>query len=1162
MSVPGPASCTTKCLRNDSPSPLPAPRPPRSFPPSTNNPVNTIIVISIAKTRYCAALAAACVLAPLAFTQTTVPTGGASVVKPAQDVVTLSPFTVSSERDTGYRATSTLSGTRINTSLRDIATSIQAITPEFLEDTGITNDTELLQYTTSTEVAGGAGGNFYGNDEGTTAFVSSDNNRRSETSPTRIRGLTSASTSRNMIPSIIPFDSYNTARIEINRGSNSVLLGLGSPAGSINHSVTEAGWRNDHKVTVRADNFGSFRSVLDLNRVVVKDKLAVRVVGLNDETQYKQDPAFRDDRRYFAAVTYRPFRTTSISANFEKGWIDSTLPRQDAPRDYITHFSPTGGPTVPANVDYRDLPAGSSFIQFDSGAGGRLMTFDGPNASSASTAYFQWPDNVFNRGAVNQAAVNPARANDFRFRQYALQNGREFIAAAYGDPRGLDAYQLFLIDPKVFDFFNDNIEGGASYQWGRLEAFNVALRQEFLRGKAGIELGYDRQTYNSGFVDALDGLRGNALKIDVNRTIFAYATPGNPASGMAPNPNFLRPFIGSRGSFGDRGNESETTRATAFLRHDFTEHSKGWLAKLLGRHTLTALAFNYRVDRKNLSGNPAFMDYDDLRSFGLTDAQSRAAANMLGSVIYLGESLAGRSTVTGLNLTGYKGDYTFPDRVNLNYIQSPTGEIRTGSVRVHHIKNDSFERLATGISLDRDKLDTLAAVLQSHWWEGAFVTTVGLRQDKVKRYGIASGAFTQRTDFTRIFNPDALSGVAPANEGERNTLTYSGVLRLNKLIGQRMPQGVEVDVHYGWSENYQGLAGVRSVKGGFFDAPVGETREMGFSMNLFHDKLLFRANWFETAQNNLADSSVDESITTITSFIPDLSGGGVYNLNTAAQLAAAGFTMPPGVTEAFRIQISQPNADGYTAFSRGFAGRDTKSAVSRGFEWEATYNVTRNWRLAVNVAKTEAVESGKGVNWADTVDWVQKNWFANPAIRALRVGTGGALETIGGWEQRAITGFRNAQATDGASNPQIRKWRANAVTNYTFPTTSRLKGFGVGGAMRFQDRIFLGYLGRINPADPAGSLISDPTKPIMGPTEADFDCWASYRRRIFSDKVSLKLQLNIRNVFTNEELVPIRAQQADVYSKYPAFDHYKSTNYQLYRIAAPRTIQLTATFGF
>jgi hypothetical protein len=481
---------------------------------------------------------------------------------------------------------------------------------------------------------------------------------------------------------------------------------------------------------------------------------------------------------------------------------------------------------------------------------------------------------------------------------------------------------------------------------------------------------------------------------------------------------------------------------------------------------------------------------------------------------------------------------------------------------VHHIDNQSLERLATGISLSRDTLRTFAAVLQSHWWDGALVSTYGLRRDQVKRYTLGSGSFATRTDFTRIYNPGALDGLAAANDAERDTATYSGVLRLNKLIGSRMPRGVEVDLHYGWSENYQGLSGARSVKGGFFDAPVGETKELGFSMNLLHDRLFFRANWFETAQRNLADTSIDESIAAITSFIPNGAGGGVYNLYTAAQLAAAGFTMPPGLADGFGISISPPNAQGFSSYARGFAAQDIKSSVSRGLEWEATFNVTRNWRIAANVAKVEATESGKGQNWADTVAWVEKNWFGNPAIRALRVGTGGALDTVGGWEQRAITGFRNAQETNGASNPQIRKWRANAVTNYTFPNTSRLKGFGLGGGVRFQDRIFLGYAGKVNPANPTGSLIADPTKPIMGPTETDFDLWASYRRRILGDKVSLRLQLNVRNVFAEDELVPIRAQQADIYSAYSAFDHYKGTNYQLFRIAAPRTIQLTATFGF
>ena len=59
-----------------------------------------------------------------------------------------------------------------------------------------------------------------------------------------------------------------------------------------------------------------------------------------------------------------------------------------------------------------------------------------------------------------------------------------------------------------------------------------------------------------------------------------------------------------------------------------------------------------------------------------------------------------------------------------------------------------------------------------------------------------------------------------------------------------------------------------------------------------------------------------------------------------------------------------------------------------------------------------------------------------------------------------------------------------------------------------------------------------------------------------------KLQLNIRNAFTNDKLIPIRSQPVDVYSQYPAFDGYKASGYMLYRIAAPRTIELRSTFEF
>src|SRR6185295_6910021 len=76
-------------------------------------------------------------------------------------IVTISPFEVRAEEDSGYLATSTLAGTRIRSDLKDLAASITVITKDFMTDINATDATSLLVYTLGTEVAG-FGGNFSG----------------------------------------------------------------------------------------------------------------------------------------------------------------------------------------------------------------------------------------------------------------------------------------------------------------------------------------------------------------------------------------------------------------------------------------------------------------------------------------------------------------------------------------------------------------------------------------------------------------------------------------------------------------------------------------------------------------------------------------------------------------------------------------------------------------------------------------------------------------------------------------------------------------------------------------------------------------------------------------------------------------------------------------
>src|SRR5687768_3529427 len=82
------------------------------------------------------AAALAALIAPLAGQGISTPAPTGAAASPT-DVTVLSPYVVDTTQDLGYQATNTLSGTRLNSSLRDAPASISVMTKEFLEDIGL-----------------------------------------------------------------------------------------------------------------------------------------------------------------------------------------------------------------------------------------------------------------------------------------------------------------------------------------------------------------------------------------------------------------------------------------------------------------------------------------------------------------------------------------------------------------------------------------------------------------------------------------------------------------------------------------------------------------------------------------------------------------------------------------------------------------------------------------------------------------------------------------------------------------------------------------------------------------------------------------------------------------------------------------------------------------
>jgi outer membrane receptor protein involved in Fe transport len=123
-------------------------------------------------------------------------------------------------------------------------------------------------------------------------------------------------------------DSYNTERVTINRGANSILFGVGSPAGIINTGLIAPLFHDRTQLTGRVGSYGSYRGTFDIERVLIEDKLFIRATGLYEDTKFQQDPAFEEDQRIFLAATWKPTEDFTIRANVEAGEIDANLPRQ------------------------------------------------------------------------------------------------------------------------------------------------------------------------------------------------------------------------------------------------------------------------------------------------------------------------------------------------------------------------------------------------------------------------------------------------------------------------------------------------------------------------------------------------------------------------------------------------------------------------------------------------------------------------------------------------------------------------------------------------------------------------------------------------------------------------------------------------------------------
>jgi outer membrane receptor protein involved in Fe transport len=585
--------------------------------------------------------------------------------KPAdEETVTLTPFEVTSTKDTGYQATDTLAGTRIRTNLADVGSAISVVTKEFLKDVGATSSGTLLQYTPNAEVAG-VYGTYAGLGNGTS--VDETSNLRAPTGAQRVRGLASADNTRDFFGTDIPWDSYNVERIEIQRGPNSILFGLGSPAGIVNASINNAEYRNFGSVDTRFGSYGTKRGSLDLNQQLIPKVLSLRLDGLWNNEKYEQKPAFQNDHRLSGALRFDPQLTknksfhTSIKAKYENGKIDANRPRTIPPQDSLTPWF------RPLSSDPNNLMGGAGKVVVPNGyvLGSSASTFN-PWMSGVvgqqqpvwfidgtSNQLYRIYGGYVNTGALSAAGIPQGAGTNLNGMRYgdvfsalgsfnAYANNAKLTGAQYGQYRNMT-----LTDPTAFDFYKNLIDGPTKNEWEGWDTYNIDLTQTAFNDRLGVEVTFDHQKYHRGGQALLGGQP--TLNIDVLQNFQDYVVgPTNSSNANVGNPNFGRPFVvGGPGRGSSYQSDRKYVRGSLFgeVRGSDFLHTE-FLTKLFGRHRFNGV---YSDESYNTE-NRGWQMYANSAAYAAFKLQGNPdGLNNLPpvGVIYLGPSLASASSASG-----------------------------------------------------------------------------------------------------------------------------------------------------------------------------------------------------------------------------------------------------------------------------------------------------------------------------------------------------------------------------------------------------------------------------------------------------------------------------------------------------------------------------------
>ena len=907
--------------------------------------------------------------------------------KPAEEeVIALSPFEVVSDNK-GYFAANSMSGTRLNSKIEDLGQSITVMTKEQMSDFAMLDINDVFDYMASTE---GTGSYSQFDTDRTGAVV--DQVSLNPNNANRVRGIGNANIAFNNVAMSgrVPVDPLWMDSLELSRGPNANIFGLGNASGTVNQVAATANLSRDFsKVELRGDSYDGWRASLDLNRVLVKNKLAVRTSYANQHTGFVRKPAGEDARRFSVQVKEKPFQNTTLSLSWYNYKNASVRPNYTTPRDYYTDWVKAGKPgwnPVTGLVTLNGQTVGNLGVVGSTTPYAAAPVFLGAFTGGADSR------SPFQIGAPGEAPYwTMARYTNATGTNAALGLTDPFGAAVSGigllQTGPSEAYSATqqplynsvarpIFDKSIYDYSSINLAGN-SKAWDNVNTYMAQLDQVILntsRQTLAAQLTFLREDSkrleNQPMGPASVNSNVGQLMVDVNM-VYLDGTR---------NPYYGRPYVKASEPFlRNKPLLYDTTRAQTVYRLDFSRDEG--LSKWLG--TQQVLGYYEYKDQKNYTytyrhtalgkDKPWEQKYANTL-LALQQAPNTDPRYLINGTSVVPGNYARMSEMYYVGSTPGGGvEYApsyFPEGVSVPYVWGSSASTMNKDVSAIGFTPGQ----GGGLNNLNEVVKTAGGVLQSTFLDGRFVGTFGVRQDSV--FDRNSPLATMTADLRDYDFAASNQWVGPWRLAKGKTKTISLVARPFKglkFLDRQVSTGSGVIRFLAEAVSSLSLTSNRAdnfiAQGPAYDLflkqlpnQTGTSTDLGLWMTLLDGRLSFRYTHFDTKQLNLRNgdiSTMAQRIMRYEGFIQT----DAYNLRTQTTawmngLGTGGTATNAQITAAIKMPLDQYNGLQTIAANNTYAA--VQNAQSKGDELEINFNLTKNWTVSGSVTKTQAINTAAG----------------------------------------------------------------------------------------------------------------------------------------------------------------------------------------------------------